>query len=117
MTALGSTPAAPQTSITVGTDVVYPTSIRYADEDGGEQAANMYDHKNQYFLTTNKKTVSFSWFGPTAPSWTVGSTYDVSVTAGTAMISLTGARLREFSHDAQARGAWSCSATFELEES
>lgn len=118
MPTYGSDPAAPVTTMTIGEDTIYPTSIRYSDSDTAETAAHMQDHKQQRFLTTNTKTLSVSWFGPTMPSsLKVGTAYTVTITAGSSTISLTNARCAEVSHEASARGAWQCSATFELDES
>lgn len=117
MPTYGSNPAAPVTMVTIGADTIYPTSIRYSDSDTAETAAHMQDHKQQRFLTTNTKTLTISWFGPTMPTITVGSAYTVTITAGSSTIELTNARCTEVSHEASARGAWQCSATFELDES
>ena len=113
----GTAPDAPVTTVTIGSDTIYPTSIRYSDSDTAETAAHMQDHKQQRFLTTNTKTLTISWFGPTMPTITVGSAYTVTITAGSSSIGLTNARCTEVSHEASARGAWQCSATFELDES
>ena len=116
MTDYGTAPAAPVTTVSIGSDTIYPTSIRYSDSDTSETAAHMQDHKQQQFLTTNTKTLTISWFGPTMPTITVGSAYTVTITAGSSTIELTNAQCTEVSHEASARGAWSCSATFELNE-
>ncbi len=117
MADFGVTPAAPATTVTIGSDTIYPIDVSYSDEDSSETAAHMQDHKLQRFLTTNSKKLSVSWFGPAAPTLPVGSSYAVTVTAGSTSIQLTDARLMSISQEGTARGAWKTTATFELEES
>lgn len=112
----GATPSAPVTSVTIDSDTVYPTDIRYSDSGTSQKAAHMYDHKEQSFLTTNTKKLTISWLGPDGPTLSVGGTYTVTVTAGSTTITLTNAKCTETTHEASARGAWSCSASFELDE-
>lgn len=113
----GTAPAAPVTTVTIGSDTIYPIDVSYSNEDSSETAAHMQDHKLQRFLTTNTKKISVSWFGPVTPELTVGSSYTVTITAGSTNLTLTSARLMSVDHEASARGAWKTTATFELEES
>jgi len=113
----GNTPIAPVTTVTIGSDTICPIDVSYSDEDSSETAAHMQDHKLQRFLTTNTRKLTVSWFGPAAPALTVGSSYAVTVSAGSTSIQLTNARLMSISQEGTARGAWKTTATFELEES
>ena len=117
MADFGVAPAAPATTVTIGSDTIYPIDVSYSDEDSSETAAHMQNHRLQRFLTTNTRKLSISWFGPTTPTLAVGSSYTVTVMAGSTSIQLTDARLMSISQEGTARGAWKTTAVFELEES
>jgi len=111
----GNTPAVPATTVTIGTDTIYPTDIRWETTADYEYAAHMQDHKRQAYLSNTTKTITIEWIGPEAPDVTANATTDVTVKAGSkSVLTLTNARVKSIGMSGRARELYKGTITLEL---
>jgi len=112
---IGDQIAIANTTVTVGTDTIYPTDIRWETTADYEYAAHMQNHKRQAYLSSTTKTITIEWVGPEAPGVTANDTTDVTVTAGGApVLTLTNARVKSIGMSGRARELYRGTITLEL---
>lgn len=115
MATIGDTLTVPSTTITVGTDTIYPTSVQMELASESEVAAHMQDNKRQAYLTSHTRTVTIEWVAPDAPSHKPGDTVAVTITVGgTAIISGLSMRVKSLSLAGRARELWKGTLVLEL---
>jgi len=115
MATIGDTLTVPSTTITVGTDTIYPTSVQMEFASESEVAAHMQDNKRQAYLTSHTRTVTIEWVAPEAPSLKPGDTATVTITAGAStLINALSMRVKSLSLAGRARELWRGTLVLEL---
>jgi len=113
-TTIGDSFSVPSTTLTLGSDTVYPTSISYEISSDSEYAAHMQDNARVAYLSSTTTTLTCEWIAPERPTVTVNSDVSVTLTAGSdTIVNAVTMRVKSISVSGRARELWKGSITLE----